>query len=390
MKYTVRLPVRAALPGTLRLDALVAGYCAVTIGMSLLLGSFRILTYVIPLLSLLTVLAVGRLTWSANAPPYLVLIAAAIALAPLGTLSGLQDVYLMSIGLSPFAFAYRYRLRWQHVFWASVVATAMVFASKGGAGAGVEFDPMTSRSSFEATTSFVFGALAAWAACERRWRAALVALVLCILTLKRIVALGAILVLLVMLLPRRWMDRLLRPVPMILLNALYLYLVVQYADGAFDRLIRDLTEQSSDQFGMGRQQLYHYPVQALLDETGRILMIGLGPGSVYELMKGGWSFLGKTNLHNDSLKILIEYGGIAWAAFFAMLYRGSLRFELRALMLFVNTMLLTDNALIYPYVIFTIGLACQNLVPAASTIASVPQRADAAVAGPSRRRSVHR
>ncbi len=360
--------VRKAPTPMLGIDMLVAAYCVVTLGITMLTGTARFLTYAIPLFAAIAMLAVGRVTWSPNAPPYLVLIVVAIVMAPLGSLVGLQDVYLMLIGLAPFAFGVQYRLRWQHVFWAAAVATVMSFARKGMSGS-VEFDPMTSQSSFEATTSFVFGVLAVWASAERRWRAALVALVLCVLTLKRIVALGAIVAFVVMLLPRGWMDRLLRPLPMLLLNALYLYLVVQYTQGEFDRLISDWTGQSPNQFGMGRQNLYQYPVQTLLSDLWRIVWIGHGPGSVYELMKGGWGFLSKENLHNDSLKIFIEYGGLAWAAFFAVMFRPSLRFEQRVLMLLVNVMLLTDNALIYPYVIFAIGVACQNLAaPAAAAV----------------------
>ncbi|HSW15177.1 MAG TPA: O-antigen ligase family protein [Solimonas sp.] len=364
MRFMGHLRNRSTAAG-LRIDWLVAAYCVATLGLTMLVGSARVLTYAIPPLALLAMLAVGRVAWSPNAPPYLVLIVAAIALAPLGSLLGLQDVYLMLIGLSPFAFGLQYKLQWRHIFWAAVVATILSYARKGGQGGGVQFDPLTSQSSFEATTSFVFGVLAAWAVCERRWRPALLALVLCILTLKRIVALGAILAFVVMMMPRGWMDRLLRPIPMLLLNALYLYLIVKYAQGSFDRLIFDYTDQSSNQFGMGRQQLYHYPIETLLHEFWRITFIGLGPGSVYEVMKGGWGFLAKTNLHNDSLKMLIEYGGIAWMAFFAVMYRPSQRFEQRVLMMFVNVMLLTDNALIYPYVIFAIGIACQNLAPQA-------------------------
>ncbi|BAL94420.1 O-antigen ligase family protein [Rubrivivax gelatinosus] len=366
MKYTILQPRREPLGSLLRLDMLVAGICIAALGMTMLVGSLRLVTYVIPPLALLAVLATGRLTWSPNAPPYLVLIAAAALLAPLGNMAGLQDVYLMLIGLSPFAFGCRYRLPWQHIFWAAVVATLLTYVRKGGVG-GVEFDPMTSRSSFEATTSFVFGVLAAWAACERRWLASLLALLLCILTLKRIVALGAIVVVAAMLLPRRWVDRLLRPLPMILLNVLYLLVVIRYTQGGFDALIVQYTSQSSDQLGMGRQRLYHYPVQELLHDPWRFAFVGMGPGSAYEVMKGGWGFLGKANLHNDSLKILFEYGGLVWAGFYAVLYRTSQRLELRILMLFVNIMFLTDNTLIYPYVIFAIGIACQSLAPASDT-----------------------
>jgi hypothetical protein len=70
-------------------------------------------------------------------------------------------------------------------------------------------------------------------------------------------------------------------------------------------------------------------------------------------------YFGKPNLHNDSLKILVEYGGLAWVVFFGLLYRRQ-SLACRLLMLFFNIVLLTDNALIYPYFIFALGLAVQR------------------------------
>lgn len=360
MRQYTYLRKPSALSG-LRIDKVVAGYCLGSLWLTMVAAQFKYLTYVIPLAVLLAVLANGRLSLPTNGKPYLILIVGAIALAPLGKVTGLQDVYLMLIGLSPLMFGYTYRVTWKQIFWASLVATVALLAIKRAGAGGIEFDPMTSKSSFESTTSFVFGMLAVWAALERRWRAALFALIICILTLKRIVALAALVSVVVLLAPRVITDRLLRPLPMLALNALYLVLVVMYTNGAFDPLIHDLTGQSPNQFGMGRQSRYHYPVEALLADPVRFTFVGIGAGGIYDLMKGGWDFLSKLNLHNDSLKILVEYGGIVWVVFFTTMFWPTQRFEVRLTMLFTNIILLTDNALIYPYVIFALGLMTNHL-----------------------------
>jgi hypothetical protein len=293
----------------------------------------------------------------------------------------------MLIGLTPLMFGHVYRVTWRQIFWATLVATVLTLAMKRlvGGGGGIEFDPMNSRSSFESTTSFVFGLLAVWAAVERRWRDALVALIVCILTLKRVVALGAIVSVVVLLAPRYLADRLLRPVPMLALNALYLAVVVLYTNGVFDQFIRDFTGQSSNQFGMGRQSRYHYPIEALEHDPWRFALIGIGAGGIYDLMKGGWDFLAKLNLHNDSLKILVEYGGLLWVAFFVAMYWPRQRFEVRVIMLFSNIMLLTDNTLIYPYVIFALGLVAERFSRQDPAPAPAPERPErAAFARPRR------
>ena len=360
----------------------VAAYCVAAFWLNMCYGTFRVLPYATPFLALIAGLAAGRASLPVHAAPYLVLLIAGLAYAPITSLVGWQDLYLMLMGLSPFMFGYRYNFSWNQITLATVVATVIhiVLTKLAGGGFGpIEFDPLNSRSSFEGTTSFVFGLLAVWAALDRRWRHALFALVLCILTLKRIVVLAAfVTILLSVAMPRRWLDLLLRPVPMILLNALFLAIVIGYTQGHFDRYISAYSGQSANQLGMGRQMLYRYPVEQLLAHPWQSIFIGVGPGGIYDLIKGGWSFLAKSNLHNDSLKILVEYGGVVWVAFFtALYYQRELR--IRVVMLFLNIIFLTDNSLIYSYVIFVTGLALMSLrasppqpVPAAAAPAVQP------------------
>lgn len=374
MRSTPYLPPQASGLSRVTIADAVALYCCVVFALTMAYPAFRVLTYAIPPLAAIAMLASERFSLPPHAPPFLVLMVAGLAYAPVTPLVGWQDLYLMLIGLTPFFFGWRYRFSWMAVFGVSVVALLLSFVLTGGPRTGpVEFDPLASRSTFESTTSFVFGALAVWAALERRPARALLALLLCILTLKRIVVLGAVVAIVVAMLPRRPVDLLLRPLPMIVLNAAYLWLVVLYTQGHLDLLIYQFTGQSGNQFGMGRQHVYQYPVQYLLGHPIETIFHGLGPGAIYDLVKGGWSFLGKTNLHNDSMKILIEYGGIVWLAFFTALY-WTRDVRLRIVMLFFNVLLLTDNSLIYTYVIFGLGLAMLSLqAPAAARPADTPR-----------------
>lgn len=377
---TLRVPRSRPATMTVTVSHAVVLYCCIAFALTMAHPVFRVLTYAIPPLALIALLASERFSLPRHAAPFLVLIVAGLAYAPITPLVGWQDLYLMLIGLMPFFFGWRYRFPWDAVFAVSVVAMLISFALTGGPRlSGIEFDALNSKSTFESSTSFVFGLLAVWAALTKRPGRALLALVLCVLTLKRIVVLGALLAIVVAMLPRRLVDWLLRPLPMVLLNAAYLWLIVLYTQGQLDPLIHQFTGQSGNQFGMGRQHAYLHPVQQLLRHPIESVFYGVGPGGIYDLLKGGWTFLSKSNLHNDSLKILVEYGGIVWLLFFVALYR--LRdVRMRIVMLFFNVLLLTDNSLIYTYVIFGLGLVLAALETPA------PPAPEARAAAPPHRR----
>lgn len=357
------LPQQPMEAGRITIAHAVVGYCVIAFSLTMSHPAFRPLTYAIPFLAVIAMLASERASLPPHAAPFMVLILSGLAYAPVVPLVGWQDLYLFLIGLTPFFFGWRYRFSWPQIFVASVLITGvwLVLGRTAGADGGIEFDALKSKSSFESPMSWIFGVLAVWAAVERRWARVALALVLCVLTLKRIVVVGAVAAIIVCLLPRRFADLLLRPVPMLLANAAYLVAVVAYTQGHFDGLIHQFTGQSANQLGMGRQYAYARPVGELLSHPIESVFHGVGPGGVYDLMKGGWTFLSKPNLHNDSLKILVEYGGIVWVAFFAALFMHR-DIRVRIMMLFYNCVMLTDNSLIYTYVLFVLGLALTRML----------------------------
>lgn len=356
--YLSTLPARTKVT----IAQAVGVYCLASVWLNMIYPGVKLLNYAMPFFALIAVLSEKRLTIPTHAPPYMVLMVAGLAIAPLTTLAGWQDLYLMLMGLAPFCFGYAYRLKWTSVMLATLVAAiiGIVLAKTGHGGGGFEFDAAKSKSTFESSTSFVFGLLAVWAALERQWRRTAFAVLLCILTLKRIVVLAAFVTILVSLFPRGLTERLLRPLPMVVLNAIFIAVVFSYTQGHLDHLIESLTGQSANQLGMGRQALYKIPVDTISRHPSEFIFHGVGAGGAYDLIKSGRSFAGKPNLHNDILKILLEYGALAWGLFISALYWRR-EWHVKLIMLFANCLFLTDNSLIYPYMIFATGLVFANI-----------------------------
>ena len=356
--FSPTLPAR----GKVTIAQAVGVYCLVSVWLNLAYPGFKLLNYAMPFFALIAVLSEKRLEIPAHAPPYLVLILAGIAIAPTTAVAGWQDLYLMLIGLAPFCFGYPYRHKWSTIAVFTLIAAVIgiALAKSGHGGGGFEFDAAKSKSSFESSTCFVFGLLAVWAALERSWKRAAFAVIMCILTLKRIVVLAVFITIMVSLLPRGITLRLLSPLPMVILNAVFLAAVFSYTQGHLDYLIVSFTNQSANQLGMGRQALYKIPVDTILHSPIDFIFHGVGSGGVYDLIKSGRIFAGKPNLHNDMLKILVEYGALFWVAFISALYWNR-NLPVKIIMLFANTLLLTDNSLIYPFLIFAIGLVLANI-----------------------------
>ncbi|AKJ27916.1 hypothetical protein AAW51_1225 [Caldimonas brevitalea] len=334
-------------------------FCLVAFWLSLSLPMLRHFTYLIPLIGLVGCLALGKCTFPQHLWPFLLLVVVGAMLGPLSGRDGLQDIYLILIGVMPFALGQRYRFGWWPVFMVAVIGAVVAIvlskATGGRVSADAGIDVLGSKSAFESPYSFVFGMLTVWAVVTKRWKEALIALVFTVLTLKRIALLGVIACVLVTLLPRRLGNLLLSPVVMISLNALAVTLAVMYAMGQFDQLIFDLTGMSANQAGMGRRVLYFRPSMELTAHLERYVFVGGGAGWVYDIMRAKASWGHKGNLHNDVMKIVLEYGGLAMAGFFWLAYRTK-SWPIKVLWLYVNLTLLTDNTLIYTYFVFGFGM----------------------------------
>ncbi len=332
---------------------------------SVAISPFRYFGYMPPATTVPVMLANRKMQTVDLARPYLLLISAGLLLGLFANKEGIKDLYLILAGLSAALVGFSRLWSWRTIFVACVLGLAvqvvLVGASDGLGAIASSFtiDIALSRSSLESGFSYVFGLLAVWALCARRWRDFTLAFVLAVLTLKRIVIIGIILCAAVQFLPVWLRMRLLRPGPMLLANALFLFMILSYGSGAYDALIVQLTSQSADQLGMGRQALYSHIVADILHQPMRFIFYGKGPGDVYDVLAWVMRDEHKANLHGDTLKVLYEYGAIVLSLFIAALY-SSRRFGVLLVALYTNILFLTDNTLIYPYYIYfaTLVSAC--------------------------------
>lgn len=360
-------PGRLLTLSTLRLDETFGYVVFVAMILSVAISPFRYLNYLLPIVALLIVLANRAIYVEGLARPYVVIIVAALVMVPFANGEGVKDVYLILTGLSAALVGIRTHWRWQTIMAAVSIGFGVYFMLVGAyQGWNAVFSHFTldvagSRSTLESGFAYVFGLLAVWAAYTRRWRNFAIAMLFAVLALKRIVIIGILLCVIVQFLPRPIHDRLVKPVPMILANALFLFLILSYGSGTLDALIHEYTSQSANQFGMGRQVLYSYILQDLSSHPWRFVLMGMGPGEAYDVLKGGFSWVRKENLHGDTLKILYEYGALVLAIFIWALYSSRNRGVL-LIALYTNILLLTDNTLIYPFYIYFATLVAATIV----------------------------
>lgn len=349
--------------------------------LTLMLPGTRYLSYAIPLLGVLVLLANGRSTPLPALQPLLALLLCAPPLMALLEVRfyGLQDMYLILIGLMPLLVAQQTVSPLPLERLCLILVAGFLLASLRGYLLGdmdaVAVDVFKSTSPLESGFSFLFGLLAVVAFMDRRYRIFALMLLLTLLSLKRIALLGILVCVMVWWFPPRWKQRLLSPFCLCLANLLFIYGVLSFVLGTYDRLIHEWTGLSANAFAMGRRTLYYYPALQIQQHLAEFMFVGQGPGAIYSATQWGLAAAAKSNAHSDILKILYEFGGLVLMLFIWLMYRfKSLR--IRLLWLYTNILYLTDNTLIYPFYIFMLGLMIMHVTrqEQAALPVAVPQR----------------
>lgn len=293
--------------------------------------------------------------------PFALIVVVGVLTLPIGTLRGAKDLFFIFSGVSIALVIRSASVRpWLIVSSLAITLLTMI-AQNPDAVTSLDFDVAASKSTFEGSISFVFGLLAVWAIAHRRWGVAIFALLLTILTLKRIAVLGVILCCLLWVLPKHWLRILLHPIVLTVANAIAIIGLIAYATGDLDRWIIGSLSQSANALGQGRQALLAGVASEIIGAPTSFILFGRGPGAAYEtltsvdLMSIGMDPM----LHCDVLKILYDYGAIVFGAFFYLLYKTE-DLQQKLLCLYVNITFLSDNTLVYHFllmffVLFAIG-----------------------------------
>lgn len=311
----------------------------------------RYLFFFIPFLVVLAMLADGKARLGDEVKPFFAFIVAGVVLIPLANAEGVKDLFLTFAGISIALLARVPRLKLWTLFQLLFAGAVIYFAIGGKFSGDVAFDIAKSESPFESTFGFLFGVLAPFALINKQYRLFFLSLLMSMLCLKRIAVLGALVAAVFILLGEKRGKWILNPVVMIPINIALVGLLLGYGYGTFDYWIYEITGQSANQFGMGRQELLALPAREIFSHPELFIIGGMGPGSSYDLARLSFASLGKVNLHSDLVKLVYEYGFVFFMIFIGLMYSAKKYFT-RVGFIFLNVLFLTDNTLIYYFMLF--------------------------------------
>lgn len=308
--------------------------------------------YLLPVLVLLTVLGDRAIRFGDEAKPFLAVVLAGLIFSPIATAEGMKDIYFIFTGVSIALLIDMPRIRLWSLFIILLACWLTYFSLFGDLHSNISFDISKSSSPFEGSFSFLFGLLAPFALMEKRYRLFVLCFLMTVISLKRIAVIAVVVAAVFILLGEKRSRPILNPVVMIVLNCLLLLLVFLYGYGAFDYLIIQLTGQSANEFGQGRKALFSLPAIEFFSHPEQFIFFGQGPGSTYILAnKAIGSYTTAQRLHSDVIKIFYEYGLVFFSIFIGLMYSAK-KFSTRIAFLFMNVIFLSDNTLIYAFVIF--------------------------------------
>ena len=212
-----------------------------------------------------------------------------------------------------------------------------------------------SKGLYEGTESFLFGLYVLWFMYRGKKYLMLLSLLLVVVSFKRVVLLAIFLAMFVYVFLSFYSVRSLAVVflkrLLYFLPFLFLVASIGFASGYFSAFVNEHFDYSIDHLTMGRFVMASYVYDVM--SNGHLVFFGSGPGSVYanvdSITQGR-----DVNLHNDYLKLYLEYGVLGFFVFFSLLYRGVMNnsSHFSVFWLYLCVLFFTDNVLVYPQVLF--------------------------------------
>jgi len=306
---------------------------------------FRYLKY-LGLLFFIILLAFGSfkgLKINDRAKPFLLLIINSLILFPLLTQQGVFELIFIFAGIAMFLFKTEFHFNMEKLSYYAAFMFVVFYAFRGKYNFSAEAFYASDTSSVEGGLSFIYGFLAIyfWEK-KKKWHF-LLNFILVLLSLKRIVFIGVIVVIFLTLSPKRLHRFITNRIFLIVFNMAFIIIIHLFVNGYFDEFLRNLTGLSIGQFTGGRNTLYSLVLDGQVF-SGLDYLLGIGQGGTTNILANyfGHVFL----LHNDIIKIAVEHGYLIFVLFLFMLYQTKNEKVLR-LTIFLNILFLTDNTLIY-------------------------------------------
>lgn len=282
--------------------------------------------------------------------PFLLLTAWAATTVIWGNhLLGSKDVFFIASYIIPLILFQKKGISIEHSF----IIYIIIFLTSTTSRELGSFSISDSTTLIEGSESFVFGAFALAFAMRKKHALTAVALLLLMLTLKRIALLGFLACIFLWMAPHSLKEILTNKKSILAFNITILASLLILATGSLDEIIFSITGKSASALTLGRTAFYAGVIQDMIQNPYN-LIFGNGAGSAYEkalTMYQGTAL--NPNLHSDTLKILYEYG-ILFFLFFFYSIGACKEIASRIIMIYVCILLATDNVMIYSDVMFLI------------------------------------
>lgn len=260
---------------------------------------------------------------------------------------GVKDAFFIASYALPLLLFNIEKLKIEYLFW---LFTFFFLISTVNQDVG-NFSVFNSTTFFESSSSFAYGAFLIYFLIKKKYFFFSLSLILMLITLKRAALIGALLCIALWYLPNKTRDSLTKPWAILIFNTLGLLVVFAIATGHLNDSIQAITGKNTAELTLGRTSLYIGVLADILQNPIN-LIFGNGAGSAYE--KAIFDYYNKTpNLHSDTLKIFYEAGFFGFALFFYFIGNSSSPSH-RILIIYLCTLFITDNVLIYSGTMFFI------------------------------------
>lgn len=204
---------------------------------------------------------------------------------------------------------------------------------------------------------FLFGFLSLFFLVKKQYLWFIFNFIFVILSFKRIVFISLISIIFFRLLKLEKFKRVIFLA--IIANSIWLFFSYFITTDSFKNLSFDLFNMSPGFLTQGRSTFYEIIFSAFKENTLFNAIFGIGGGETRRIIEN--SFYGKAQLlHNDILKIFVEYGLIVFYIFIYLLYKN--KKGILFLTMYLNVLFLTDNTLIYEPVLFLFFILTHSIL----------------------------
>ena len=289
---------------------------------------------------------ISRSSFKLNSPlfPFLILIVINVLRMDSYNYFSLLDSLIYFLSILPFITSKKVQPNYKFIILSLILIFIIKFGTSFKLDLSLESFLLSETSSAETNTlPFLFGLFSIFFLIEKKYVFFLISIIMVFFSFKRIVFLSVVISLLFYTLNIHQKKN----IRLFLLLANFAWIAISFfiASDIFWDFSIEYTGLPPGQFTQGRSTRYAAVIELFEYNFIWNIIFGLGPGQVRTILEG-FHFGDALQLHNDVLKVFLDYGFLIFFFFLLFFYSNKIKI-IFVFSLFLNLILLTDNVLIY-------------------------------------------